>query len=117
MSGRALFAVLEGLAAILLLALVAVTGIDVIGRYVLNAPLPGSFELTELMLGALVFAALPLVSREGSHVEVDLIATALPERISRVLALVAAGVSALVLVYFAWQLGQLALRQFEDGSR
>ena len=117
MSGRALFAALEGLAAVLLLALVAVTGIDVIGRYLMNAPLPGAFELTELMLGALVFAALPLVSREGSHVEVDLIVTALPRRITRPMGLAAAAVSAAVLVYFAWQLGQLALRLFEDGRQ
>lgn len=117
MLDRGLQTILIGLAASLLLALMAVTGLDVVGRYILNAPLPGAFELTELLLGALVFAALPLVSRTGGHVEVDLLATVLPTRVNRLLGLFAAAISALVLCYFAWQLFHLGLQQLADGSR
>jgi TRAP-type transport system small permease protein len=114
---RGVLPVLETLASVLLVGLVAVTAVDVVGRYFLNAPLSGAFEMTELTLGALVFAALPLVSRSGSHVEVDLFVSALPARATRALALLAAAISALVLVYFAWRLGVLGLQQWREGAR
>lgn len=117
MSQRVLIRGLEGLVALLLLALIAVTAVDVVGRYLLNAPLSGAFEMTELILGALVFAALPLVSRSGSHVEVDLLVGVLPTRVNHRLGLAAAAISAAVLVYFAWQLGRLGLNQLHEGSR
>jgi TRAP-type C4-dicarboxylate transport system permease small subunit len=108
---------LEAVSAILLLALIAVTATDVVGRYILNAPLSGAFEMTELLLGALVFAALPLVSRSGSHVEVDLLVAVLPDGVNRVLGFFAATVSALVLVFFGWRLALLGVQQFHDGAR
>ncbi len=117
MSLRGVHILLEGLSAVLLVALIAVTATDVVGRYLLNAPLSGAFEMTELMLGALVFAALPLVSRSGSHVEVDLLVTVLPERVNHALGFIAAAISALVLVYFAWRLGILGIQQWQEGSR
>ncbi|MAC81615.1 MAG: C4-dicarboxylate ABC transporter permease [Rhodobacteraceae bacterium] len=109
--------ILLGLAAFLLLALMAVTGIDVVGRYLLNAPLSGAFEMTELLLGALVFMALPLVSRHGAHVEVDLLATIVPEPVNKVLGIFAALVSAVMLCWFAWTLVDVMISQIHDGSR
>lgn len=108
---------LKSLSVILLLGLMAVTGLDVIGRYFLNAPLPGAFELTELMLCALVFAALPLVGRAGGHVEVDILTERFPAPLRRVLALVVAVICAAVLLVFAWRLGLLGEQQMTDGTR
>ena len=108
---------LEIVSGLLLLALMSVTGVDVVGRYFLGAPLPGAFEMTELLLGALVFSALPLVGRTGGHVEVDLLATALPAAAARALLWMAAAVSAAVLAVFAWRLGAHGLGQAEDGAR
>lgn len=108
---------LESLSVLLILGLMAVTGIDVIGRKLLNAPLASAYELTQLMLAALVFVALPLVSRGGEHVEVDLLATAMPARLRRAMGLVAGVVSGLVLLFFAFRLAQLGLNQLHDGAR
>lgn len=58
----------------------AVTTVDVIGRYILNWPLRGGFEITELLLLALIFAGLPLVSRADEHVTMDFIDAALGSR-------------------------------------
>ena len=38
------------------------TAVDVAGRYLFNKPLTGGFELTEMMLAALIYCGLPLVS-------------------------------------------------------
>ncbi|WP_353474375.1 TRAP transporter small permease [Salipiger sp. H15] len=117
MIARRLETILLGLAATLLLALMAVTGIDVVGRYLLNAPLSGAFELTELMLGALVFVALPLVSRAGAHVEVDLLVDAMPRPVRKALGVFAAVVSAAVLCWFAWTLFGMMIDQWHEGAR
>ena len=72
-------------AAILLFGLMAITTVDVIGRYLLNWPLRGGFEITELLLLALIFAGLPLVSRADEHVTMDFIDAALSARSRRLL--------------------------------
>jgi TRAP-type C4-dicarboxylate transport system permease small subunit len=72
--------VLGAAAALLLFCLMAITTVDVIGRYLLNWPLRGGFEITELLLLTLIFAGLPLVSRADEHVTMDFIDAALGER-------------------------------------
>ena len=51
----------------------AITTVDVIGRYMFNWPLRGAFEITELLLLMLIFAGLPLVSQADEHVTLDFI--------------------------------------------
>lgn len=103
-------------AAALILGLVGVTCADVVGRYLLGAPLPGAFELTELMVAALVFAALPLTTEAGEHVSVDLAEPLLGER-ARALGDLAVGlVSAGVLGLLAWRLGATASRMAAEGA-
>ncbi|MBK0328946.1 TRAP transporter small permease [Rhodobacteraceae bacterium F11138] len=56
----------------LLLALTAVTLVDVLGRYFFNSPLSGGSELTELLVMAVVFAGLPAICLDDGHITVDL---------------------------------------------
>ena len=49
-------------ASLILLAMMLLTFVDVVARYVLNRPVRGAFEVTELLLLVLIFAGLPLVS-------------------------------------------------------
>jgi TRAP-type C4-dicarboxylate transport system permease small subunit len=102
---------LEAIAAGLVAGLVLVTCTDVIGRYLFNAPLRGAFELTQILLSALVFVALPLVTGRGGHVEVDLLVSVMPRRMVRVLGWVSGAVTALVLAYFCYC---LALKVGDD---
>ena len=101
---RALDLGLGGCCAFLLMGLVALTVVDVVGRYVLTAPLPGAFELTELMLGALVFAALPLATMTGEHVVVDALHDVSPPRVRTALAWLGGLASAAALWVIAWRL-------------
>ena len=106
-----------GVAAGLLIAgLIGVTVADVVGRYALGAPLPGAFELTELMVAALVFAALPLTTEAGEHVSVELIDPALGDRGRALLDLLVGLVSAGALGLLAWRLGATAARLSADGA-
>jgi TRAP-type C4-dicarboxylate transport system permease small subunit len=73
-------AVLGAAAAVILFCMMTLTFVDVIARYVVNRPVRGGFELTELMLLVLIFAGLPLVSHAREHVTMDLIDRLLPAR-------------------------------------
>ena len=66
------------MAAAVLFAMMALTFFDVVLRYVFNAPMQGSFELTELMMVVLIFAGLPLVSRCEEHVLMDFLDHLMP---------------------------------------
>jgi TRAP-type C4-dicarboxylate transport system permease small subunit len=62
-------------------AIVLVTSIDVIGRYIFNRPLLGSLELLELLMAVFGgFAILHTTTRRG-HVSVDLLFAIFPRRL------------------------------------
>ncbi len=63
----------QGIGAITLFALMLITCIDVIGRYVFNSPLTGSTELTEIAVGIVVFSTFPIISWRNEHVVVDIL--------------------------------------------
>jgi TRAP-type C4-dicarboxylate transport system permease small subunit len=81
--GRVLDVTLGYLSAIILFILMLLTVVDVLGRFLLNAPLPGGFEITELMMAALVFAAMPAVTRREDHIVIDLLDFMMPTWIVR----------------------------------
>lgn len=111
---RALDLGLGGSCAFLLMGLVFLTVVDVVGRYVLTAPLPGAFELTELMLGALVFAALPLATVTGEHVAVDALHDASPPRLRTAMVWLGGLASAAALWVIAWRLAVYSTRLAND---
>jgi TRAP-type C4-dicarboxylate transport system permease small subunit len=63
--------VLGLLAAAILFFMMLLTAVDVIGRYLFNTPVNGGFEVTEIMLAALIYCGLPLVSARREHIVID----------------------------------------------
>jgi hypothetical protein len=61
---------LEDVISLALIAMTGVTVIDVAGRYLFGAPLQGGYEISELMMGLTVFAALPLATRAEGHLAI-----------------------------------------------
>lgn len=90
--------------AVLLFALMAVTVVDVVGRYVFSRPLLGASEMTELLLAAVVFAGLPAVCLDDGHVTVDLVTARLPRWTADIQLLVVRLVTAGALGLVAWRL-------------
>ncbi|MFC6671512.1 TRAP transporter small permease [Marinobacterium aestuariivivens] len=101
---------LELLAGVTLFALMAMTCVDVVGRYFFNHPLDGGTELTEVGLAILVFAEMPLITCRGGHVVVDILDRRLGHRLVKVL-----GLLATLLISTAFYF--LAVRIFELGER
>jgi len=84
------------------MALMLLTFVDVVSRYLLNWPLRGGFEVTELMLLTLIFAGLPLVSRADEHVTMDFIDHLLGARALDVLARAVHALSAALMFGLTW---------------
>ncbi|RLJ51978.1 TRAP-type C4-dicarboxylate transport system permease small subunit [Litoreibacter meonggei] len=103
-------------AGLLLFCLILVTCVDVVGRYFFSAPLSGAFEVTEIMLAALVFTALPLTTERREHIEVDLLNVGLSDKFQKLLSAFAGLFSAALLATLAWRLASHAASSFEDGA-
>ena len=100
---RSAIRVLELTGAVLLFAMMLLTFVDVIGRYVFNSPVPGGFEVTELMLAMLVYCGLPLICFRDGHVTVDLAEAVLPSFAKRVRdAIICVSVSVILVFLGLW---------------
>jgi TRAP-type C4-dicarboxylate transport system permease small subunit len=89
-------------ASAILLAMMLITVVDVIARYVFSRPLRGAFEVTELMLLVLIFAGLPLVSFAEEHAVMDFIDRLLGRRGQRGLERAVQGANAAFMLLLAW---------------
>ena len=81
----------------------ALTTADVIGRYIFNWPLRGAFEITELLMLALIFAGLPLASRSDEHVTLDFIDMLLGTNGRQLLRRLIDLVCAVIILGLAWR--------------
>jgi TRAP-type C4-dicarboxylate transport system permease small subunit len=111
---------LDGLCGLLagtaLFAIMALTLVDVLGRKLASHSIPGSLELTEILMVVVIFAALPLVSLHGEHVVFDSLDHLLPGWLRRVQqALVDLGCAAALagLAWLMWDKGS-AMASYGD---
>jgi len=94
--------VLGVVAGTVLFILMMLTAIDVIGRYVFNRPLLGAFEITEMMLAALIYCGLPLVSQRREHIVIDTFDHFMARGFKRALDIVAEVLCSAALFGLAW---------------
>ncbi len=97
---------LDGLLALIggtvLFAMMGLTFIDVVLRYIFNAPLRGAFEITEVLMVVLIYAGLPLVSRHDEHVTTDLLDRFVPPAARRVQHVIVHLICAAILLGITW---------------
>jgi TRAP-type C4-dicarboxylate transport system permease small subunit len=99
---RGVDAVLGVSASAILFALMLLTFVDVVGRYLFNRPMRGGFELTELFLLVLIFAGLPLVSRADEHVTMDFVDRLLGARARQLFVRAVHGLCAAIMFLLTW---------------
>jgi TRAP-type transport system small permease protein len=97
------------LAGAALFAIMALTFFDVGGRKLLDQSIPGSLELTELLMVVVIFGAIPLVSLRGEHVLFDSLDSYLPATVRRAQSVIVhllIGAAMLGLAYLMFKTGQ-----------
>jgi TRAP-type C4-dicarboxylate transport system permease small subunit len=97
-----------GAAAVVVLALT--TCIDVLGRYLFNAPLQGTYELTENFLCIIAACGIAAATATGEHISVDSFFERLSPVGQRILALFGAFLELVVFSVLCWQ-GIVAVRE------
>jgi len=90
------------LAAVALFAIMALTFFDVGSRKLLDNSIPGSLELTELLMVVVIFAGLPLVSMRGEHVTFDSLDAYLPAGVRRAQAVLVHLLCAAAMLALGW---------------
>jgi TRAP-type transport system small permease protein len=92
------------LGGIILLIMMAMTIVDVVGRYAFNSPLRGAGELTELLLVSVIFMGLPAVTLENGHVTVDALTEHFPKWSERWRNYAIGIVNTVILSLIGWQI-------------
>ena len=111
-----LFAALGIVAGVLAAGMMLVTTLDVGGRFLLNRPLHGAFEATEVMMGLIVFLALPLATRRREHITVTMFDHLLAAWVKRATGLLFCLFCAAVCGLLAWRLGLYGDRLLRVGE-
>ena len=102
--------------AVVLFLMMMLTAVDVTGRYLFNRPINGGFELTEMMLAALIYCGLPLVSKRREHILVDTFDPFMSARFRHVLDVLADLLCALTLAGLGYLIFRRAARVAEYGD-
>jgi TRAP-type C4-dicarboxylate transport system permease small subunit len=102
--------------AVILFAMMLITAVDVAGRYLFNKPIAGGFELTEILLAALIYCGLPLVSARREHIVIDTFDPLFSRAVKRGLDMVAEVVCAVALAGVGYLIFVRAGRVAEYGD-
>lgn len=101
---------------LLLVGVMAMTVISVIGRYVFNAPIPGDYEITELVCGVAVFAFFPYCHIRNGNIVVEFFTAGLPGRHKTALDTVHNLAFTVVAGLIAWRLFVGGMHKLADGE-
>jgi len=94
----------EWIAAILLGAVTALVVVSTLGRYLFAAPVPDSFDISRLILGACLSWGFAVIGLRGGHIQVDLVAEAVGPRLRRAIDALAWGALLLFAVLMTWKI-------------
>ena len=100
-------------AAGLVFVMIFPTTLDVILRYIFNAPLPEMFQLTEFMMVAVVYLGIAYVQQLKDHIKIEIVTQWLPKKIQDALDLFGCLVGLVIFAIITWQSGRLAWEAWE----
>ncbi len=106
---------LSTIASVALALLMFLTVTDIIGRYLFNRPISGTFELTEMSMVLIVFLALGLAQHDKEHIALDLAYNYFPAWLKKITDCFVDLVNLTVVGAITWQLYAYSIRM-ADGN-
>ena len=97
-------------------SIMALTFFDVGGRKLASTSIPGSLELTELLMVVVIFAALPLVSMRNQHVVFDSLDPYLPPAVRKLQLAAVHLLCACLLLGLAWLMWRTGAEFAQSGE-
>ena len=104
------------IAMVLLVLLVLLTVADVIMRRFFNAPIGGTFELTRVILGTIVFFSLAYCAVKGGHIVVDVLVTRFPQWAQSSVRIIIHLLSVVIMFVISWRLFAYAVKMEAVGE-
>jgi TRAP-type C4-dicarboxylate transport system permease small subunit len=112
---KRLVSALEWIMGVTLFVMMMLTFVDVIGRYLLNKPVPGAAEIISFLLAVSLFAGLAIVSGENRHISVTLFQPMLDRRMKRLRIVILRIFSYLTMALISVELFRHTSRMIEFG--
>jgi TRAP-type C4-dicarboxylate transport system permease small subunit len=104
------------LAALILVGIGIMTFCDVFARYFLNRPFTFTVEVTQLLMGMVIWLGVGLTTHDTRHITVDVVTMRLPVRLRAVLEILVSAVGFVILVLMVWQMWETAFVLREKGQ-
>ncbi len=108
--------VLGGVATVLIVAIMIFTTGDVIARYILNSPLKGVYEISEILFLSAVLLGLSYTQLYREHVRVDLLIEHFSPHTNLVLETCMLLLAFFIYGLFAWRGWGAFLKSFDSGE-
>ena len=99
----------------ILAVMMVLTFVDVFGRYILNHPLTGTYEITVYMMSILVAFSLAYCAVMKGHVTVDVVVSRFPERAQAIIDSITGLIGLVLFSLITWQCALYVREQFNAG--
>ncbi|MFH1488921.1 MAG: TRAP transporter small permease [Pseudomonadota bacterium] len=100
----------------ILFLLMAAGAADVIGRYLFNAPINGTIERSELMLGLMVFLSWGYTQIKKGHVNVELFVNHFPARLRSITEVTTGLITLILFIIIVWRSALMAIETQRSGE-
>lgn len=108
--------VLEILTSVLLFIMMVLTFVDVLGRYLVSAPIYGAAEMIQFLLAATIFSAMGLASDGDTHISVELFSPKLETMLPRFQPAFVTLASVAGLLLIGFELGRSGIESWLNGK-
>lgn len=107
---------LASISAGLVFFMMALGTVDVLSRYLFNAPISGSYEIMKFSMGGVAFFAFSYVQYERGHISVSFVHDRLSKKTSTVFDLIFLFSMLLTFILVTWYGGKNALEAWQEGD-
>jgi TRAP-type C4-dicarboxylate transport system permease small subunit len=87
---------------------------DVLGRYLFNKPIRGALEISQILMGGIVFLSWAHTQKEKGHVSVDLFIDRYSPKNQTIVTFFALFLSLVFFALIAWQSTEIALKCWQE---
>jgi TRAP-type C4-dicarboxylate transport system permease small subunit len=99
-----------------LFLMMGLTVVDVIGRFLFNSPILGSFEITQYLIVVMIFSFIGNAQAEKWHVSVEILVNTFPKRVQALIDLFNALVGVLLMAVISWMGFEKAFESMATGD-
>lgn len=108
--------VIAAIGGVMLLVMMFLGAADVIGRYGFNSPISGAINISQLMMGGVVFFGWAYTLSKKAHVTVDITFNHYPRRVQQIIEFVMLFLSLVLFILIIWQSILIAVKDWQVGN-